>query len=88
MFPAIRADTRDTCEASIWERCALEQNSAELGAAIENVIWPFDRNPRITAKDFAQGMGGRDASDKTKFGRLVLRRRIDQEQACMKVAQR
>ena len=53
---------------------------------MENIIRPFDRNTPIPAKNFAQRMGSRDAGDKAEFRGPVRRRRIDQEQARMKIA--
>ena len=64
---AVHADTGDTREAAIGEISTLQQYSAKLGALMENIIRPFDRNTPIPAKNFAQRMGSRDAGDKAEF---------------------
>jgi len=88
MQAAVYADTGDAREAPIGEICTLQQYSANLGAVMENIIRPFDRNAPIVAKDFAQRVSCRDAGDKAEFRGPVWRRRIDQKQARMQIAPR
>jgi hypothetical protein len=88
MQAAVYADTGDAREAPIGEICTFQQYSAKLGAVMENVIRPFDRNTPIAAKDFAQRVSRRDAGDKAEFRGPVRRRRIDQKQARMQIAPR
>lgn len=83
MQAAVHADTGDTREAPIGEIGTFQQYSANLGAVMENIIRPFDRNAPIPAKDFAQRVSRRDAGDKAEFRGPVRRRGIDQEQARM-----
>ena len=78
MQTAVHADTGDAREAPIREAGTFQQYSAKLGAVMENVIWPFDRNTPIAAKDFTRRVRRREASDKAKFRGPARRRRIDQ----------
>ena len=88
MQAAVHANTGDARKAPIGKICAFQQYSAKLGAVMENIIRPFDRNMPVPAKDFAHRVSRRDAGDKAEFRGPVRRRRIDQEQARMKIAPR
>src|ERR1700726_4940589 len=66
MPAAVHADSGDAREAPIREICTFQQYSTNLGAVMENIIRPFDRNTPIPAKDFTHRVRRRDTGDKAE----------------------
>lgn len=88
MRGAVHPNPRGTGEAPIRKNCAFEQNSAELGAAVQNIIRPFDRETLISLENIAQRMSGRNPANKTKLCRPPRRSRINEKEACIEVSGR
>lgn len=86
MRGAIHPDASGTGKAPIRKKCALKQNSAELGAAMQNIIRPFDREALVPFEDIAQRMGCRYPANKAKLCRPLRRGRIDEKKACIEVS--
>jgi hypothetical protein len=78
MQAAVHADPGDAREAPIGEICTFQQYSAKLGAVMENIVRPFDRNPPIPTENLTQRVSRRDTRNKAEFRGPVRRRRIEQ----------